>query len=245
MVSQLKKPTRAAQPPDASPHTSRPRQGSADAGLGTRARLVSAAALEFANRGFDGAKVDRIARRARVNKAMLYYHFDSKADLYRAILRDLFGSLALAVGKVRTKLDDPESRLTAFIGAVAEETAARPHFPALWLREMAEGGRHLDGEVVGEMGAVMRVLAGIIGDGVASGRFRPTHPLVVQMGIVAPLLLFDASAPARARLGALTPLAVADVARAHVLDHILTTTLSALRLPMSRKSPNTPRRSRT
>jgi AcrR family transcriptional regulator len=44
-------------------------------------RILAAAALEFAERGFAGARVDRIARRANVNKAMLYYHFMSKDRL--------------------------------------------------------------------------------------------------------------------------------------------------------------------
>ncbi len=56
----------------------------------TRERLLAAAREEFAARGFDGAKVDRIARRARINKAMVYYHFPSKAALYLAILREQF-----------------------------------------------------------------------------------------------------------------------------------------------------------
>ena len=50
-------------------------------------RILAAAAAEFAERGFGGARVDRIARRARVNKAMLYYHFRSKRELYRTLLR--------------------------------------------------------------------------------------------------------------------------------------------------------------
>ena len=52
--------------------------------------ILAAAALEFAARGFAGARVDRIARRARVNKAMLYYHFTSKERLYRTLLRRMF-----------------------------------------------------------------------------------------------------------------------------------------------------------
>ena len=47
----------------------------------SRQRLLTAAAAEFAARGFAGASVDRIARAARVNKAMIYYHFRSKAAL--------------------------------------------------------------------------------------------------------------------------------------------------------------------
>ena len=53
-------------------------------------RILAAAAVEFAARGFAGARVDRIARRARVNKAMLYYHFHSKQGLYRTLLRRTF-----------------------------------------------------------------------------------------------------------------------------------------------------------
>ena len=53
-------------------------------------RILAAAAAEFAERGFAGARVDRIARRARVNKAMLYYHFKSKEGLYRTLLRQTF-----------------------------------------------------------------------------------------------------------------------------------------------------------
>ena len=61
----------------------RPRRSDAPS---SRDRLLTAAAAEFAMRGFEGAKVDRIAKHARVNKAMLYYHFTSKAALYREIL---------------------------------------------------------------------------------------------------------------------------------------------------------------
>ena len=54
----------------------------AGAAPGTRARVAAAAAAEFAAHGFAAARVDRIARRARVNKAMIYYHFASKRALY-------------------------------------------------------------------------------------------------------------------------------------------------------------------
>jgi AcrR family transcriptional regulator len=48
----------------------------------SRAAIFRAAAVEFSERGYDAAGTDRIAARARVNKAMLYYHFGSKRDLY-------------------------------------------------------------------------------------------------------------------------------------------------------------------
>jgi TetR/AcrR family transcriptional regulator len=53
----------------------------------TREKILGAALAEFSARGFAGARVDAIARRARVNKRMLYYCFGAKQDLYREILR--------------------------------------------------------------------------------------------------------------------------------------------------------------
>lgn len=53
----------------------------------TRQRILAAALQEFSARGFAGARVDRIARRARANKRMLYHYFSSKEGLFRAILR--------------------------------------------------------------------------------------------------------------------------------------------------------------
>ena len=53
----------------------------------TREKILAAALAEFSARGFAGARVDVIARRARVNKRMLYYCFGTKQELYREILR--------------------------------------------------------------------------------------------------------------------------------------------------------------
>ena len=51
----------------------------------TRARILAAALAEFSAEGFAGARVARIARRARTNKRMLYHYFGNKEDLFREI----------------------------------------------------------------------------------------------------------------------------------------------------------------
>jgi AcrR family transcriptional regulator len=193
----------------------------------SRARLLAAAAEEFAALGFDGAKVDRIAARARVNKAMVYYHFKSKAALYREVLRDVFGGAADAVEEAGRN-GDAEERLRAFIVAVANSAVNRPHFPAIWLREIAEGGRHLDEPVIVQMRRVMETLIGILNAGRKAGVFRDVHPLIVQMGIVAPLLFFAASGPARERLRDRAPFPMTGVIREQVIDYVQTATTAAL-----------------
>jgi TetR/AcrR family transcriptional regulator len=52
----------------------------------TRERIMAAAQKEFAASGFAGARTDAIARRAHVNERMIFYCFESKEGLYRALL---------------------------------------------------------------------------------------------------------------------------------------------------------------
>ena len=61
--------------------TSRPRDAAA-----TRELLLDAATLVFAEQGFAGARVDEIAARAGVNKALIYAYYGDKTGIYRAVL---------------------------------------------------------------------------------------------------------------------------------------------------------------
>ena len=49
-------------------------------------KILDAAVQEFSANGLAGARMERIAALAGVNKALLYYHFDSKEKLYGASL---------------------------------------------------------------------------------------------------------------------------------------------------------------
>ena len=56
-----------------------------DAGA-TKLRILAAARVEFADHGYMGARIDRIARTARANKRLLYYYIGNKEALYLATL---------------------------------------------------------------------------------------------------------------------------------------------------------------
>jgi AcrR family transcriptional regulator len=51
----------------------------------TRKKILDAARREFGMHGFSGARVEAIARRARVNKGLIFYYFQSKEELFRAL----------------------------------------------------------------------------------------------------------------------------------------------------------------
>src|SRR5580700_6049505 len=72
----------------------------------TRGRILDAALREFAANGLAGARTETIAAAASVNKALLYYYFESKEKLYVA-------ALEMIAGKVR------DSSLQVFLREVS------------------------------------------------------------------------------------------------------------------------------
>ena len=188
---------------------------------GSRQRLLAAAAAEFAARGFAGANVDRIAAAARLNKAMIYYHFASKGALYQEIVGDMFHAVGARVRAVAASAVPPRAKLQQFVEAIAVEAEARPHFPPIWFREIAEGGVHLADATLQDIAGIVQTLVGILQEGRAARQFRPINPVLVHGSIIAPLLLFFASAPVRRRLQQRAGLSgVAELKRDEVVEHI-------------------------
>jgi len=74
----------------------------------TRERILSAALGAFSAKGFAGARVDVIARRARVNKRMLYHYFGDKSELFREVLRR---KMAQRAAWAASSPDDPAESL--------------------------------------------------------------------------------------------------------------------------------------
>jgi TetR/AcrR family transcriptional regulator len=206
----------------------RGRRRQQDRSAASRRRLVKAAAAEFAARGFAGANVDRIARAARVNKAMIYYHFTSKAALYREILRDMFEAVAVRVEEASRMDSHPDVKVRAFVEAIAIEAEARPHFPPIWFREIAENGARLDAATIVHIRKVITALGRVLHEGIDSGRFRTVNPILVHAGVVGPLLLYFASAQLRRRLEAAGVPGAAMVSRDDVVAHVQRLTLLAL-----------------
>jgi len=64
----------------------------------TRNRIIKAAAPIFAEHGYEGASIRRIVAKADVNQAAINYHFGSKEELYRAVLRMALEALQHADG---------------------------------------------------------------------------------------------------------------------------------------------------
>ncbi len=84
----------------------------------TRERILRAALKEFAANGFTGARVDAIARRAAINKRMLYHYFGNKERLFQEVLRL---KMAERQAWAETLSGDPAESLTFWFEAACRD----------------------------------------------------------------------------------------------------------------------------
>lgn len=98
---------------------------------GRALRIVTAAREEFAKRGFAGARIEQIARRAGVNKQLLFYYYHSKRGLFQAVLGQAAGELEGALAALASPAGRPLERLHHALAAQFEFLARHPDLVAL------------------------------------------------------------------------------------------------------------------
>src|SRR5580658_2240658 len=111
--------------------------------LTTARRIVATAEGIFSEQGLAGARMDEIARAAKVNKALLYYYFRSKEELHRFVLETLLSQLRMRVWDVHTAKLPAGKHLAAVIDNFFEFVRRHPNYPRLIQREMMSDGRNV------------------------------------------------------------------------------------------------------
>jgi TetR/AcrR family transcriptional regulator len=165
----------------------------------TKASILDAALKEFAEQGLAGARMDEIAKAASVNKALLYYYFESKQRLFVGVIQQAFLLITDALREALSRPANPKEKLLAFLDANFEVLAAHPLLARLLGHELdirnispetiqglLEGG--IFDRVVPLLSDLRRVLA----EGVRTGEFRS-----IDIDAVVPLLIMVVRTAAR------------------------------------------------
>jgi TetR/AcrR family transcriptional regulator len=168
-------------------------------------RILDAASSVFAEAGFAGARIDEIAARAGVNKAMLYYHVGDKRALYTAVFLRNLERVQAAVDEALTAPGSARFRLESVITALTKVVQKLPDHPRIVLREIASGAGDLPPEVLARMLEVVDVVRRLLEEGTAGGEFRPLDPVLTHLSIIGAIVFLNATAPIRERAAALGP----------------------------------------
>lgn len=155
------------------------------AAVGTRARqaqdsrdrILKAAIKVFAQRGYDGGRIERISSLAKTYDRMIYYYFGSKEKLFVEVLETIYLQLNEAEQKLEHELDaaDPVRALSQLIDFIWQYYLDHPEFVAILTSENMSQGKHAKKSVrLREISSyALSVLDGILTRGKAAGLFRP------------------------------------------------------------------------
>ena len=180
--------------------------------------IVAAALAVFADKGFAAARLDDIAKRAGVSKGALYLYYETKEDLFRAVVRQ---AVAPNVDRMRGTLEAFGGPFPQFLGAFAQMIAANlgqmPIGPIVKMiigegRNFPELARYWHDEVIAPM---LGALAAAIARGQARGEVRAGDARLYALQVVGPFLVATIWRETFAPVGA-EPIDIEALARQHL-----------------------------
>ena len=165
----------------------------------TRQRILDAAAREFAAHGLAGGRTEAIAVAAGVNKALLYYYFESKDRLYQAALEDIAARVRDTTMAVLLKDASPGERILRAALSHFDRILSQQVFQSLMQQEMI---RLHKGESAGMPVIVKKVFEPVIilyramvREGIASGELINTDWMQIHLSSLGANVLYFLSAP--------------------------------------------------
>jgi TetR/AcrR family transcriptional regulator len=179
----------------------------------TAQRIVATAASMFAEQGLAGARMDEIARVAKVNKALLYYYFRSKEELHRFVLETLLSQLRTRVWGESNASLPARKRLTTVIDNFFEFIRLHPNYPRVIQREMMSNGPNVEWIVSQYYRPLHLRLVALIEEGIANGEFRRVDARNTALTVVSSMVFYFAAAPVLKRILRHDPLLPREVAR--------------------------------
>lgn len=146
----------------------------------------------FAEKGFAAARLDDIAARAGVSKGALYLYFETKQELFAAVVRDAVSPNIAIVEAAARGMDQPFAQVLRLLIVRAADMLADSHVGPVAKMVIAESrnfpelARVWHEEVVSR---VLGIMTGLIEKAQAGGEVRPGDPRYHAFAIVGPLML--------------------------------------------------------
>jgi TetR/AcrR family transcriptional regulator len=230
-VQRLAQRSRAEGP--ANPPVRAHRRGRKTVRLGTRRQpeesrsaILEAAVAEFAEYGIAGARTDRIARTAGVNKALLYYYFKDKDALYEAVLNNVFGGMRERVWPVLESDLEPRDKLIEYVSRYFDYIAANPMFPRVvqseWMRAGANASPQMMRIAREYFAPIHAQMSKLLREGAEKGQLRRVNPIDFLPSLVGVVVFYFGTATAMKALLKVDPLSKQRIAerRKFVLEFI-------------------------
>ena len=168
-----------------------------------RDALVSAAMVEFAARGFDGASTRRIAEAAGAHQSQIAYHFDAKDELWRRCVELLIDELDAEVVAGLEQADEsaPRATMEALIRGLVRFASRRPELSRLMMHEGTTPGPRLAWLVETKLRRRHEAITATWQRLLDDGAVAPVDPDLLYHSVIGAASLLYANAPEAVLLG--------------------------------------------
>jgi TetR/AcrR family transcriptional regulator len=189
---------------------------------GARAAILLAAERIFADAGLAGARIDAIAEAAGVNKALLYYYFDGKDDLYFAALQEQFCEFNRQALEILTAAGPAQEILLRYLSFHFDTISRCRRLAPLHQQLLMAGGKAAASLVRKYAIPRSRALGRLLERGMRDGEFRRADVRHTAVSIIALIVFYFSVSPMVRLLGHADAYSAADLARrkAQVLDFV-------------------------
>ena len=188
----------------------------------TRAAILAAAERVFAQSGLAGARTDAIAKAAGVNKALLYYYFKSKDDLYEAVVEEHFRQFNEQTLALLNSGGPAGDVLLRYVSLHFDFISRRRQSAPLFQQCMMAGGKRTKRLVQKYFKPRSVAVAKLLERGMRSGEFRRTDLFHTVLSIISLIVFYFSAAPVLQLLGDADTYSPANLKRrkGEVLDFI-------------------------
>jgi len=166
--------------------------------MSKKEELLKIASREFAKYGYKGVSLEKIAKKAEISKAAIYYHFKSKADLFENVIAPKITELINEIYSFND--EDPKKELNHYIYSYAKIFKKYPCFAAILAHEFVDGGRDLSEEIIENLSKIFKKLVVILKKGEEKDIFEFDNPFSIQLMIVSALLMNQTTKDLRKRI---------------------------------------------
>jgi TetR/AcrR family transcriptional regulator len=138
----------------------------------TRKRILAAAEKTFAEYGYAGASLSRIAAEASLPKSNVIYYFETKKNLYRLVVEDIFAVWRAAADALCPD-SDPMLALGDYIDTKLDLARTRPHGSKVWANEIIQRAPIVQDYLEGELRSWTEDRIEVIEGWIQQKRIRP------------------------------------------------------------------------
>jgi TetR/AcrR family transcriptional regulator len=156
-------------------------------------KIRQAAIKEFSRYGFEGSRVDRIAKTAKINKAMIYYHYKSKEKLYEAILSTLAEGINNSVKNIIEDGNFDKNKLYTLVSTYIDFFCnIDPDFTKIMLREISSGGNYFRKIIYAKaLHPLSSILIENISREIKNKVLRPINPFYLMHQIIGSIVFLN------------------------------------------------------